>query len=72
LDEVIIVETRRKTLLQLDGPCGLLLPQMPALTRSNLHRCLQRHGVSRLAGLPPDEEKAATKAFKTYESGFCP
>jgi hypothetical protein len=42
------------------------------LTRSNLHRCLQRHGISRLAGLLPEEEKDATKAFKTYEPGFLP
>ncbi len=69
VDEAVIVETRRKTLLPLDDLYDLLLPQIPALTRSNLHRCLQRHGVSRLADLLPDEEKA-TKAFKTYEPGF--
>jgi len=70
VDEAVIVETRRKTLLPLDDLYDQLLPQIPALTRSNLHRCLQRHGVSRLADLLPDEEKAATKAFKTYEPGF--
>ena len=36
VDEVIIVETRRKTLLPLDDLYDLLLPQIPALTRSNL------------------------------------
>jgi len=70
VDEVVIVETRRKTLLPLDDHYDLLLPQIPALTRSNLHRCLQRHGVSRLADLLPDEEKATSKVFKTYEPGF--
>jgi transposase-like protein len=70
VDEAIIVETRRKTLLPLDDLYDLLLPQIPALTRSNLHRCLQRHGVSRLADLLPEEEKTATKAFKTYAPGF--
>jgi transposase InsO family protein len=70
VDEAVIVEARRKTLLPLDDLYDLLLPQIPALTRSNLHRCLQRHGVSRLADLLPEEEKAATKAFKTYEPGF--
>lgn len=69
VDEAVIVETRRKTLLPLDDLYDLLLPQIPALTRSNLHRCLQRHGVSRLADLLPDEEKAV-KTFKTYEPGF--
>jgi len=70
VDEAVIVETRRKTLLPLDDLYDLLLPQIPALTRSNLHRCLQRHGVSRLADLLPDEEKTTTKTFKTYEPGF--
>lgn len=70
VDEAVIVEARRKTLLPLDDLLDLLSPQIPALTRSNLHRCLQRHGISRLADLLPDEEKAATKAFKAYEPGF--
>lgn len=70
VDEAVIVEARRKTLLPLDDLYDLLLPQIPVLTRSNLHRCLQRNGVSRLDDLLPVEEKAATKAFKTYEPGF--
>ena len=39
-----------------------------ALTRSSLHRCLQRHGIGRL----PDAggEKAAKKKFKVYPIGF--
>ncbi|MGZ4970575.1 MAG: hypothetical protein ACXWFX_14785 [Methylobacter sp.] len=40
------------------------------LTRSNLHRCLQRHNLSRLSELMPAEDKATTKTFKTYEPGF--
>jgi transposase InsO family protein len=70
VDEAVIVETRRQTLLPLDDLYDLLKPQIPALSRSNLHRCLQRHDVSRLADLLPAEEKAATKTFKTYEPGF--
>lgn len=70
VDEAVIVETRRKTLLPLDDLLDLLQPQIPALTRSNLHRCLQRHGVGRQRDLLPDEEKTAVKAFKTYEPGF--
>ena len=70
VDDAVIVETRRKTLLPLDDLLDLLQPQIPALTRSNLHRCLQRHGVSRLSDLLPEEEKAAIKKFKTYEPGF--
>ena len=53
LDEAIIIETRRKTLLPLDDLFDLLHPKIPVLTRSNLHRCLQRHGISRLADLLP-------------------
>jgi len=70
VDEAIIVETRRKSLLPLDDLYDLLSPQIATLTRSNLHRCLQRHNLSRLSELLPAEEKAATKTFKTYEPGF--
>jgi transposase InsO family protein len=70
VDEAVIVETRRKSLLPLDDLYDLLSPQIPALTRSNLHRCLQRHNVSRLSELLPDEEKIATKTFKAYAPGF--
>ena len=41
---------------------------MPKLTRSNLHRCLQRHGLS---CRPKEEEQAAPKKkFKDYAIGF--
>jgi len=70
VDEAIIVETRRKTLLPLDDLYDLLLPLIPVLTRSNLHRCLQRHGISRLADLLPPDEKGKTKAFKDYAPGY--
>jgi transposase InsO family protein len=45
-----------------------LQPTIPHLTRSSLHRCLQRHGISRL----PDVEgvKPAKKKFKSYPIGF--
>ncbi len=43
---------------------------IPHLTRSNLHRGLKRHGISRL---PRVEEEAQTKPrFKTYEIGYFP
>ncbi|MGZ8240647.1 MAG: hypothetical protein ACXWTK_03935 [Methylobacter sp.] len=70
VDEAVIVEARRKTLLPLDDLYDLLLPLVPALTRSNLHRCLQRFGVSRLADLLPPEEKGQTKSFKDYAPGY--
>lgn len=70
VDQAVIVETRVKTLLPLDDLYDVLLPVIPELTRSNLHRCLQRHGVSRLADLLPPEEQGQTKAFKDYRPGY--
>lgn len=55
-EEAIIVAFRRYTLLPLDD-C-LYAPQstIPPLTRSSLHRCLQRHGISRLPNVEGDKE----------------
>lgn len=47
-EETIIVAFRRHTLLPLDDCLYALQPTIPHLTRSSLHRCLQRHGISRL------------------------
>ena len=41
---------------------------IPHLTRSSLHRCLQRHGISQLPNVAGD--KPAKKAFKAYPIGF--
>ena len=49
-EEAIIVAFRRHTLLPLDDCLYALQATIPHLTRSSLHRCLQRHGISRLAG----------------------
>src|SRR5215213_11654737 len=46
--EAIIVAFRRHTLLPLDDCLYALQATIPHLTRSSLHRCLQRHGISRL------------------------
>ena len=47
-DEAVIVAFRRHTLLPLDDCLYALQPTIPHPTRSSLHRCLQRHGISRL------------------------
>jgi len=47
-EEALIVAFRRHTLLPLDDCLYALQPTIPHLTRSSLHRCLQRHGISRL------------------------
>ncbi len=67
-EEAIIVAFRRYTLLPLDDCLYALQSTIPPLTRSSLHRCLQRHGISRL----PDVEggKPAKKKFKRYPIGY--
>ena len=62
-DEAIIVAFRQYTLLPLDDCLYALQPTIPHLTRSSLHRCLQRHGISRLPEVEGD--RPAKKTFKT-------
>ena len=66
--EAMIVAFRRHTLLPLDDCLYALQPSIPELTRSSLHRCLQRHGISRLpiAG----SEGPGKKRFKAYPIGY--
>lgn len=45
--EAMVVAFRKHTLLPLDDCLYALLPSVPHLTRSTLHRCLERHGISR-------------------------
>ncbi|WP_245298678.1 IS481 family transposase, partial [Methylobacterium platani] len=45
-----------------------LQPTIPHLTRSSLHRCLQRHGISRLPEIEGD--KPEKKRFKQYPIGY--
>jgi transposase InsO family protein len=67
-EEAIIVAFRKHTLLPLDDCLYALQATIPHLTRSSLHRCLQRHGISR----PPEIEgdKPDKKKFKVYPIGF--
>ena len=67
-DEAIVVTFRRHTLLPLDDCLYALQATIPHLTRSSLHRCLQRHGIGRL----PEVEGAASikRKFKAYPIGF--
>ena len=67
-DEAIIVAFRRHTLLPLDDCLYALQATIPHLTRSSLHRCLQRHGIGRLPQI--DGDKPAKKTFKAYPIGF--
>jgi transposase-like protein len=66
-EEAIVVEVRRRTLLPLDDVLGCLRESVGTLSRSALHRCLVRHGLSRW---PNDEERAAKrKRFAETKSG---
>lgn len=66
-EEAVIVAFRRHTLLPLDDCLYALQPTIPHLTRSSLHRCLQRHGISRLPEVEGDKPK---KKFKRYPIGY--
>ncbi len=66
--EAIIVAFRKHTLLPLDDCLYALQATIPQLTRSSLHRCLERHGISRLPDVEGDKPKR--KKFDTYPIGF--
>ena len=66
-EEAVIVALRKDSLLPLDGCLYALRPLIPHLTRWSLHRCLKRHGISRL---PQVEGEASPKRkFKVYPTG---
>lgn len=68
-EEQLIILFRSQTLLPLDDCLYALKPAVPAITRSSMHRCFQRHGLtplSNLSGLmprPPDWRKSADIGF---------
>jgi transposase-like protein len=66
-EEAIVVAFRQKTLLPLDDVLGCLRDTIPNLSRSALHRCLQRHGISRL---PKEEASDKRNRFKSYQIGY--
>jgi len=81
-EEAVIVAFRRHTLLPLDDCLYALQPTIPHLTRSSLHRCLQRHGISRLPEVEGDRPKIVAgqandpvnrlpgEGFKRYPIGY--
>ena len=54
--------------MPLDDCLYALQPTIPTQTRSSLHRCLQRHGISRLPDV--DGDKPAKKKFRNYPIGY--
>lgn len=66
MEETAIVALRVQARLPLDDVFLALKDVIPHLTRSSLHRCLQRHGISRL----PKADREKPKKFKDYEIGY--
>jgi hypothetical protein len=62
-EEAVIVAFRRHTLLPLDDCLYALQATIPHLTRSSLHRCLERHGISRL----PEVEGSSKPGKKKFQ-----
>jgi transposase InsO family protein len=67
-EEAVIVAFRRHTLLPLDDCLYALQATIPQLTRSSLHRCLQRHGISQLPKIEGDAPNR--RKFKSYPLGY--
>src|SRR6201994_44463 len=67
-EEAIIVAFRRHTLLPLDDCLYALQATLPHLTRSSLHRCLERHGINRLPEV--EGSKPRRKKFVHYPIGY--
>ena len=67
-DEAIIVAFRKHTLLPLGDCLYALQATIPHLTRSSLHRCLQRHGISRLPDVA--DGKVRKRKFRAYPIGY--
>ncbi len=67
-EEAAVVVFRKYTLLPLDDCLYALQPTFPHLTRPSLHRCLQRHGISRLRDV--EGGQAQKQKFKSYPIGY--
>ena len=65
-EEAAIVALRVQARLPLDDVYIALKDVIPHLTRSSLHRCLQRHGISCL----PKADREKPKKFKEYAIGY--
>jgi hypothetical protein len=64
-EEAIVVAFRQKTLLPVDDVLGCLKDTIPISAASALHRCLQRHGVSRL---PAEETQERVRGSRPTRS----
>jgi transposase InsO family protein len=77
-EEWIAVELRTLLLLPLDDLLDVIRRFInPGVSRSGLHRCLRRHGVSNIKDIrealeedDTENKRSKTKAFKDYEPGY--
>ena len=69
LEQQAICTVRRHLRLSLDELYIIFKPNIPKLSRYNLHRCLQYYGLSRLPKDESDGQKGKKK-FKQYPVGF--
>jgi len=67
-EELIICQLRKSTELPLDDCYIALKETIPNLTRSNLYRCLKRHGINKLS--KEDIPKKCKDKFESYKIGF--
>ena len=68
-EQQAICTVRRHLRLSLDELYIIFKPNIPKLSRYNLHRCLQYYGLSRLPKDESDGQKGKKK-FKQYPVGF--
>ena len=69
-EEALIVAFRKHTLLPMDDCLYSLQKTIPKLNRSNIYRCLKRHGIQRLPKSPLIQRKVSSKKFKKYPIGY--
>ena len=71
--ELVVIELRKTLLLPLDDLLAVTREFLnPAVSRSDLDRCLRRQGVSHLQALMPQpgDDEQPQQTFKDYEPGF--
>ena len=68
LEQQVICEFRRVSQFSLDDCFIVLKEQIPNLSRSNLHRCLKRNGLSVLPKI--ESGKKEKQKFREYEIGY--
>lgn len=69
-EEAIVVAFRQHVRLSLDGCLQALRGLMPQLSRSSLHRCLHRHGISRLPSTTAEDEQERRAGQVCFDIGF--